>query len=181
HRGHGRGRCRRVRWGRRGGGRRRDRRRCGGGHLGVGLAAFCLCRLLAGKGRRRDRADQGRRFGGGGLRCGRGRRAVGGRLRRGCRRSGRSGRGGGRGCRGSGGRRRRRRRRACAVLFGDRAGDRIQALFQGRQAGIHPVAIAVERIDRGRQPPCLVLAFPRHRLDLLRLPRQIGGGDFVVP
>ena len=45
------------------------------------------------------------------------------------------------------------------VLPGNRAGHRIQALFQHGDAGIQPVAVAIERIDRGCQPPGLVLAF----------------------
>ena len=45
------------------------------------------------------------------------------------------------------------------TLPGDGAGDGIQSLFQGGDAGIQPVAIAVERIDGGGEPPRLVLAF----------------------
>ena len=63
----------------------------------------------------------------------------------------------------------------------DRAGHRIQPLFQHGDAGVQPVAIAVEGIDGGRQPPRLVLAFLGDRLDLLRLPHQIGGGDLFAP
>ncbi len=48
-------------------------------------------------------------------------------------------------------------------------------------AGIQPVAIAVQRFDRGRQPPRLALAFPGDRLDLLRLARQIDRRDLVAP
>ena len=67
------------------------------------------------------------------------------------------------------------------VLPGDRAGHRIQPLFQHGDAGVQPVAIAVQGIDGGGQPPRLVLAFPGDGLDLLRLPRQIGGRDLVAP
>ena len=74
--------------------------------------------------------------------------------------------------------RRRRRRRLCRAIG---AGHRIQALFQHGDAGIQPVAIAVERLDGGCQPPGLALAFLGDRLDLLRLPRQIGRRDLVAP
>ena len=66
-------------------------------------------------------------------------------------------------------------------LPGDRAGHGIQTLFQHGDAGIQPVAVAVERVDGGGEPPRLVLALPGDRLDLLRLPRQIDGRDLVAP
>ncbi len=50
-----------------------------------------------------------------------------------------------------------------------------------RSAGKQPVAIAIERIDGGRQPPRLVLAFPGDGLDLLRLPCQVRCRDLVAP
>ena len=74
-----------------------------------------------------------------------------------------------------------RRRRRQRTLPRNRAGHRIQTLFQHGDAGIQPVAIAVQRLDGGGQPPRLVLAFLGDRLDLLRLPRQIGGRDLLAP
>ena len=56
-----------------------------------------------------------------------------------------------------------------------------EALFQHGDTGIQPVAIAVEGLDRGGQPPGLVLAFLGNRLDLLRLPCQIGCRDLFAP
>ena len=73
-----------------------------------------------------------------------------------------------------------RRRRRRGTLPGDGPGDGVEPLFQAGDAGIQPVAIAVERIDRGGEPPRLVLAFPGNQLDLLRLPGQIGGGDLIA-
>ena len=55
-----------------------------------------------------------------------------------------------------GSRLRRCRRR---ILPRDCAGHRIQPLFQNGDAGVQPVPIAVEGIDRGRQPPRFVLVF----------------------
>ncbi len=63
---------------------------------------------------------------------------------------------------------------------GDGAGDGIQPLFQAGDAGIQPVAIAVERIDGGGEPPRLALGFPGEKLDLLRLPGQVDGGDLFA-
>ena len=53
-------------------------------------------------------------------------------------------------------------------------------MFQAGDAGIQPVAVAVERIDRGGEPPRLVLGFPGDRLDLLRLPGQIGRRHLIA-
>ena len=76
----------------------------------------------------------------------------------------------------------RRLRRSCGCsLPRDRAGHRIQPLFQHGDARVQPVAIAVQRVDGGGQPSGLVLAFLGDRLDLLRLPRQIGGRDLFAP
>ena len=73
-----------------------------------------------------------------------------------------------------------RRRSRSGTLPGDGAGDGVEPLFQAGDAGIQPVAIAVERIDGGGEPPRLVLGFPGDQLDLLRLPGQIGGGDLIA-
>ena len=73
-----------------------------------------------------------------------------------------------------------RRRSRSGTLPGDGPGDGIEPLFQAGDPGIQPVAIAVERIDGGGQPPRLVLAFPGDQLDLLRLPGQVGGGDLIA-
>ncbi len=70
-----------------------------------------------------------------------------------------------------------RRRSRRGTLAGDGPGDGIEPLFQAGDAGIQPVAIAIERIDGGGEPPRLVVGFLRKHLDLLRLPGQIGGGD----
>ena len=66
-------------------------------------------------------------------------------------------------------------------LPGDRAGHRIQPLFQHGDAGIQPVAIAVQGLDGGSQPPRLAVALLGDGLDLLGLARQIGGRDLVAP
>jgi len=81
------------------------------------------------------------------------------------------------GRRGGGGRRWRWR---CIASPGDRAGDGIEPLLQRGDAGIEPVAVGIERVDRGRQPPRLVLALPCDQLNLLRLSRQIGGCNLVA-
>ena len=65
---------------------------------------------------------------------------------------------------------------ALGALPGDGAGHGVQSLFEDGDAGIQPVAVAVQRLDGGRQPPGLVLALLGDRLDLLRLPHQVGGG-----
>lgn len=57
----------------------------------------------------------------------------------------------------------------------------IQALFQHGDAGVQPVAVAVQGIDGGGQPSCLVLALLGDQLELLRLSRQIGVGKLLVP
>jgi len=54
-------------------------------------------------------------------------------------------------------------------------------MLQNRDARIETVAIAIECIDCGSQSPRLVLAVLCDRLDLLRLPRQIGRRDLVAP
>src|SRR5205807_3975914 len=83
-----------------------------------------------------------------------------------------------------GGRRRflicNRRRSRGGTLPGDGPGDGIEPLFQAGDTGIQPVAIAIERIDGGGKPPRLVVGFFGDHLDLLRLPRQIGGGDLFL-
>ena len=73
------------------------------------------------------------------------------------------------------------RRSRRGTLPRDRAGDRIHPLFQNADAGIQPVAVAVQRVDGGGQTPRFALAFPGDGLNLLRLSRQIGGGDLVAP
>ena len=78
------------------------------------------------------------------------------------------------GGRGGGGRRR-------IALPRDRASDGIQSQLERGDAGIEPVAVGIERLDRRREPPRLALALPRHKLDLLRLSRQIGGCNLVAP
>ena len=72
------------------------------------------------------------------------------------------------------------RRSRSGALADDGPGDGVEPLFQAGDAGIQPVAIAIERIDGGGQPPHLVLALPGDRLDLLRLPGQVGGGDLIA-
>ena len=66
-------------------------------------------------------------------------------------------------------------------LPGNGAGRSIQPLFQHGDAGKQPVAIAVQRFDRGCQPLRLAVAVPGDRLNLLRLARQIGRRDLVAP
>src|SRR5258707_13612998 len=75
----------------------------------------------------------------------------------------------------------RRCRSRCRILPRDRAGHGIQPLFQDGDPGIQPVAIAVEGIDSGCQPPGSVLALPGERLDLLRLPHPLGCANLVPP
>ena len=59
--------------------------------------------------------------------------------------------------------------RRSSGLPGNRTGHRIQPLFQHGDAGIQPVAVAVQRFDRGGQPLRLAVALPGDRLNLLRL------------
>src|SRR5689334_21463935 len=66
------------------------------------------------------------------------------------------------------------------ALLRDRAGNRIQSLLQHGDAGVEPVAVRIERLDRGRKPSRLVLAFLGEHLDLLRLPRHLSGGTLVA-
>ena len=73
------------------------------------------------------------------------------------------------------------RRSRRGTLPRDRTGDRIHALFQNADAGIQPVTVAVQRVDGGGQTPRFALAFLGDGLNLLRLSRQIGGGDLVAP
>ena len=52
------------------------------------------------------------------------------------------------------------------VGFLDRAGDHIEPLLEIRQPRKQPVAVAVQRLDRGRQPPRLEQIFLHLRFDL---------------
>jgi hypothetical protein len=63
----------------------------------------------------------------------------------------------------------------------NRAGYGIESLLKNSDARVKPVTIAVERVDRGRQSPRLVLALFSGKLELLRLPYQIGRCGLFVP
>ena len=67
------------------------------------------------------------------------------------------------------------------ILLCDRAGHGIQALFQHGDAGIEPVAVAVEGVDGGSKPPRLVLAVLGDGLEAVGLLHQIDGRDLVAP
>lgn len=67
------------------------------------------------------------------------------------------------------------------ILPGYRARHRIQSLLQNPNPHIEPVSIAVERVDRRCQPPGFALGLFGDLFDLLRLPRQVGGSDLLMP
>ena len=67
------------------------------------------------------------------------------------------------------------------MLSRNRPGHGIEALFQHGDPGIKPVAVAVQRVDGGRQPPRLVLAVPGDGLQPVGLLHQVGCRDLVAP
>ncbi len=64
--------------------------------------------------------------------------------------------------------------------MGDRARYRLEPLFDRRRSGIEAVAVAIEGVNRRRKTPDIVSTVPCDDLNLLGLPRQIGGGDTVL-
>jgi hypothetical protein len=66
-------------------------------------------------------------------------------------------------------------------LARDCAGYGIESLFENANAGVEPIAIAVERVDRRGQSPGFALAFPRRELKLLRLLQQVGRCGLFMP
>ena len=73
-----------------------------------------------------------------------------------------------------------RRYRGCREVIRRSPVDLVDALLQRAHPIIQPIAIAIERVDRGRQPPAFVLSLPCDRMKLLFLPRQIGGRGLVA-
>jgi hypothetical protein len=63
----------------------------------------------------------------------------------------------------------------------NRAGDRIQAVFEIRNPRIEAIAIAIEGFDGGGQPPRLTLALPCYLFDQLRLLCEIARCHQIAP